>query len=124
MADEDQKGIEDKEYSTSASEFLGSTYINTQNINDIGLIGIREISEVEPRNVSKEGYPPEMKLTVGFKGFKGYILTLNQTNGKVLMSKYGDDYKQWIGKKVEIYTEKVKYKGKDVDGIKLRIPEV
>ena len=40
------------------------------------------------------------------------------------MTKYGDNYKEWIGEKVEVYIGDVKWKGKDVDGVKIKIPVV
>jgi hypothetical protein len=44
-------------------------------------------------------------------------LPLNKANCIRIAKKYGDDTDQWIGKKIEIVKEKVKFGTDDVDGL-------
>ena len=48
-------------------------------------------------------------------------LVLNKTNATVIADAYGDDTGGWEGKAVEVYPTQVEFKGKLVDGIRLRI---
>ncbi len=48
-------------------------------------------------------------------------LVLNKTNANVIADAYGDDTSNWEGKAVEVYPTQVEFKGKLVDGIRLRI---
>ena len=55
------------------------------------------------------------------KAKKGMVL--NVTNGNLIAAAYGDDSKDWKGKPIELYVAKVRYQGKLVDGLHVRIPE-
>ncbi len=48
-------------------------------------------------------------------------LVLNKTNATVIADAYGDDTSNWEGKAVEVYPTQVEFKGKLVDGIRLRV---
>ena len=48
-------------------------------------------------------------------------LVLNKTNANVIAEAYGDDTGNWTGKTLEIYPTVVDFKGKLVDGIRVRI---
>lgn len=61
----------------------------------------------------------EMKLVLSFEG-KDKKMTLNKTNAMILSDRFGDDEADWIGKEIEIYTEKTKNRsGQLVDGLKV-----
>jgi hypothetical protein len=51
---------------------------------------------------------------------RGFVL--NKTNSFVISEAYGDDTDGWRGRKVTLYPTKVTYAGKEVDGIRVRIP--
>ena len=48
-------------------------------------------------------------------------LVLNKTNATVLAGAFGDETDHWAGKAVELYSELVNFKGKMVQGVRLRI---
>ncbi len=67
-----------------------------------------------------QGNDKEKKSVLYFeKAQKG--LVLNKTNATVIAAAYGDDTDNWTGKAIEIYPTVVDFKGKLVDGIRLRI---
>ncbi len=67
-----------------------------------------------------QGNDKEKKPVLYFNGAqKG--LVLNKTNANVIADAYGDDTANWEGKDVEIYPTEVEFKGKLVDGIRLRV---
>ncbi len=69
-----------------------------------------------------QGNEKETKPILYFHGAqKG--LVLNKTNAMTILDAYGDDTTGWQGKAVEIFPTMVEYKGKSVDGIRLRIPQ-
>lgn len=123
MVDEDQKGLEDEEFSESASDYFGDTYVNADNVEALDLIGIQTIDTVKPVGFHKDDGTSQTKLALGFENHKGSILALNQTNGKVMKVAYGDVWKEWLKKKVEIYTERIKFKGREMFSVRIRIPE-
>ena len=67
-----------------------------------------------------QGNDRERKPILYFtKGTKG--LVLNKTNANTISDAYGDDTASWQGKPVEVFPTEVEFKGKLVDGIRLRI---
>lgn len=44
-------------------------------------------------------------------------LALNKTNGNILCKAFGDDYGEWVGKRIKISTVKTQYMGQTVDGL-------
>ena len=48
-------------------------------------------------------------------------LVLNRTNSNVIADAYGDETADWEGKPVEVFPTQVEFKGKLVDGIRVRI---
>ena len=67
-----------------------------------------------------QGNDKEQKPVLYFNGAqKG--LVLNKTNSNVIAESYGDETAGWEGKPVEVYPTQVEFKGKTVDGIRLRI---
>ncbi len=67
-----------------------------------------------------QGNDKEKKPVLYFNGAqKG--LVLNKTNSNVVAEAYGDETVGWEGKPVEVYPTQVEFKGKQVDGIRVRI---
>lgn len=48
------------------------------------------------------------------------MLVLNKTNGKTLREGFGDDVEKWFGQEIELYTQRIDFKGKRVDAIRVR----
>ena len=67
-----------------------------------------------------QGSDKEQKPVLYFNGAqKG--LVLNKTNANVIVDAYGKMTEDWEGKPVEVYPTQVEFKGKLVDGIRLRV---
>jgi hypothetical protein len=60
---------------------------------------------------------PVMYFKNGTKG-----LVLNATNWDTLAGSYGEESDDWIGKPVTLHVERVLYKGKATQGIRMKIP--
>jgi hypothetical protein len=59
------------------------------------------------------------KLIVYFaEASKGWIV--NSTNGKCLAAMWGDDVRGWIGKRVTLIVEPVRFGGKTLPGIRIK----
>ena len=67
-----------------------------------------------------QGNDKETKPVLYFeKAQKG--LVVNKTNANVIADAYGDDTTEWEGKPVTVFPTQVEFKGKLVDGIRVRI---
>ena len=51
-------------------------------------------------------------------------IVLNKTNAMNLSFAFGDDTDQWMNQRVELYSERVMFQGKSVDGIRIRPAKV
>jgi len=49
-------------------------------------------------------------------------LVLNKTNANIIAEKYGDETEGWIGLPLVLYSAKVQFKDKMVDGVRVEIP--
>lgn len=49
-------------------------------------------------------------------------MVMNKTNGMTISQAYGPDTDAWIGGEVEIYAAYVDFQGKQVEGLRVRIP--
>jgi len=47
-------------------------------------------------------------------------LALNKTNAMIIVSMYGDDSNNWMGKEITMYSTKVDFQGKPVDAIRIQ----
>jgi hypothetical protein len=81
------------------------------------------IIEVREEEVTAPGEKPKRRVVLYFDG-KDKGLVLNQANGDALFELTGyEDPEQWIDVRVEVYCDpNVKYAGKKVGGIRLRLP--
>ena len=63
----------------------------------------------------------EQKPCLFFQGRnKGMIL--NRTNAATIVEAYGDESDAWRGKPLEVFTARVSFQGRMVDGLRVRIP--
>ncbi len=61
------------------------------------------------------------KLIMYFQG-KDKGMVLNKTNGLTIAGVFGDDYDSWTGAEIEIFSMKVDFQGRMVDGLRVRVP--
>lgn len=77
--------------------------------------------KVQIQDVKMEEIGTDRKLILYFAG-KQKGMVLNRTNARTIGDVYGDDTDDWIGKTVEVFSMKVDYQGRMVDGIRIRVP--
>ncbi|MGI9489305.1 MAG: hypothetical protein ACR2RF_26140 [Geminicoccaceae bacterium] len=76
------------------------------------------MARVEMESINENEHP---KPVLYFEGAeKGMVL--NQTNGMMIASLYGDDTDRWPGQRVELYTAIVQFQGQSVPAIRLMAP--
>ena len=73
------------------------------------------IQAVAPETIGDNETKPVMRFVGMSKG-----LVLNKTNGMLLASTLGPETDAWIGKPIELYSEKVQFQGRIVDAIRVR----
>ncbi len=59
------------------------------------------------------------KLVIKFVG-KDKTLVCNKTNANRIAATYGNDTDDWIGQKIQLYTDQVDFQGKLVDAIRVK----
>jgi len=101
-----------------ANAVYGGNYLNAATLRSEKLIG-KLLTIVEIRS---EMFKEKDKLILSFKE-TGKELPLNKTNANVLISAYGAETDQWVGKHVRPLITKVLYQGQQVDGIQLVVEE-
>ena len=102
------------------STLFPSNYVKAADLG--GKPRIMTIRTCEEENLG-QGADKESKPVLYFhKAQKG--LVLNKTNAMTIVEAYGDETVAWVGRPVEVFPTMVEYKGKSVDGIRLRIPQV
>lgn len=80
-----------------------------------------QMVRVKISNVVSENVGDDRKLIMYFAGkTKGMIV--NKTNAKTLAEVFGDETDNWIGAGIEIFSMKVDYQGRMVDGLRVRVP--
>lgn len=97
-----------------------STYLNCA---DLG----GESVTVTISNVAEEtvgiGSSSEQKAVVYFQGAEDKSLVLNKTNGNTIVDLLGFDTETWTGKEIMLYPAKTFFGGKEVDCIRVRMPQ-
>lgn len=100
-------------------ELIPSRYIKKDDIGAGALCTIRGISR---ENVSNEDNPEE-KVVLTLDEFDKKFVA-NITNIFMIVSVYGEDYSEWIGKKIVLYFDPtIQFKGKVTGGIRVRAPK-
>lgn len=74
-----------------------------------------EETEVRPNN------SPVNVFILRFEKAKKYLI-LNKTNAFFIAGLYGNDTKEWIGKRIVLYVTQARVKGEMQDVIRLRAP--
>lgn len=77
--------------------------------------------KVKIRDVTVEEIGTDRKLIMYFDG-KDKGMVLNKTNARTIGDVYGDDTDGWVGAPIEIFSMKVDFQGRMVDGLRVRVP--
>ncbi len=80
-----------------------------------------QMVKVQISDVKSEEIGTDRKMIMYFVG-KQKGMVLNKTNAKTLAEQFGDETDNWIGAQIEIFSMKVDYQGRMVDGLRVRIP--
>ena len=81
------------------------------------------ISRVSREEVNADNGGREMKVVMAFAEPHLKPMILNIGNATAVTELYGDDSANWVGKRVEVYTDpNVMFGGKRVGGLRLRAP--
>lgn len=97
-----------------ASTFTAGQYLKAA---DLGGRAVQARIE----SVTAEDFDEGQKLCLHFQG-REQGCVLNKTNTSILIDAMGDETDAWSGQVVELYSEKVSFGGKIVDGLKVRMP--
>ena len=60
------------------------------------------------------------KLEISFVGKEKHLIA-NLTNSHRIAEMFGFETDDWVGKKIQLYTEKVEYRGKYTEAIRVRV---
>lgn len=78
-------------------------------------------AKIDRVTVEEIGKDKERKLVMYFVG-KEKGMALNKTNALTIGEAYGGDTDGWADQPIEIFSMKVEYQGRMVDGLRVRIP--
>lgn len=80
-----------------------------------------EVVTVKIKDVIVEEIGTDRKMVMYFVG-KDKGMVANKTNAHAIGEAYGEDTDQWIGQPIEIFSMKVEFNGRMVDGLRVRVP--
>lgn len=80
------------------------------------------VVQVKIQTVQVEKLGDDRKMVMYFAG-KDKGMVLNKTNAMTIGDAYGEDTDDWIGKPIEIFSMKVEFQGRMVDGLRVRVPK-
>ena len=79
------------------------------------------VVNVKIDRVAVEQIGDDRKLVMYFIG-KSKGMVLNKTNARTIGDVYGEDTDDWVDKQIEVFSMKVDFQGRMVDGLRIRIP--
>lgn len=91
------------------SKFLKSADLHGQDV------------KVKISDVRSEDIGGDRRLIMYFAG-KTRGMVLNKTNARTIADAYGDDTDQWVGADIILFSMKVDFQGRMVDGLRVRVP--
>jgi hypothetical protein len=100
----------------SINDLYPSTYLKAADLKGKTVKAVIDRLEVEEVG---DGNKPVLY----FEG-KDRGIVLNKTNALTLQEAYGDETDDWTGKGVELFSEKVAFEGRRVDGLRVRAVEL
>lgn len=80
-----------------------------------------EVAKVKIKDVIVEEIGTDRKMVMYFAG-KEKGMVLNKTNAVTIGDAYGEDTDTWLGQPIELFSMKVEFNGRMVDGLRIRIP--
>ncbi len=93
-----------------------SDYLKAADIKGRGQVAVT-ISDVTTHDFD-EG----QKIVIAFRG-KDKTMALNKTNASIIAEILGDDTDYWVGGEIKLYSARVEYQGKIVDGLRVVLPQ-
>ena len=78
-------------------------------------------ARLKVRAVVMEKIGSDIKPVLYFQG-KEKGMVMNKTNGMTIASIYGPETDNWVGADVEVFSAFVDFQGKQVEGLRIRIP--
>lgn len=97
------------------SEAFPSKYLKSQDLQG-------EVVRVKVKDVLVEEIGTDRKMVMYFVG-KEKGMVLNKTNAVTIGDAYGEDTDAWVGQPVELFSMKVEFNGRMVDGLRVRVPK-
>lgn len=79
------------------------------------------VAKLKISDVRSEMIGSDQKLVMFFQG-KERGMVLNKTNARTIADVYGNDTDQWQGGEIEVFSMKVDFQGRMVDGLRVRVP--
>lgn len=98
----------------NVNEQFPSLYLKSSDLNG-------QMVKVQISDVKSEEIGTDRKMIMYFVG-KQKGMVLNKTNAKTLAEQFGDETDNWVGAQIEVFSMKVDYQGRMVDGLRVRIP--
>ena len=82
------------------------------------------VAKVQIAHVDREqvGRDKDPRLVLYFRG-KQKGMVLNKTNARTIGDVFGDETDNWTGADIEVFSMKVEFQGRMVDGLRIRIPQ-
>lgn len=80
-----------------------------------------DVATVKIKDVVVEEIGSDRKMVAYFAG-KEKGMVINKTNAHTIGEAYGQDTDEWIGQPIEIFSMKVEFNGRMVDGLRVRVP--
>ena len=96
------------------SAFPGSNYLKSTDLKG-------QIVSLKIGNITYETIGSDQKLVMYFQG-KQKGMVLNKTNAQTIAEAYGSDTDNWIGADINVFSMKVDFQGKLVDGLRVKVP--
>jgi hypothetical protein len=91
-----------------------NNYLRAEDITDPLVLTISDVTEVTIGD--------DDRVVLDFSDHEK-LLPLNKTNALSLADSLGDDTDDWVGKKIEVYRDKVMFQGKRTNAVRVRIPK-
>ena len=95
-------------------QFTASKYLKAADLKG-------SVAKVKIRDVTVEEVGSDRRMVAWFQG-KEKGMVLNKTNAMTIGETLGPDTDAWTGAEIEVFSMKVEYQGKMVDGLRIRVP--
>ena len=96
------------------SAFPSSNYLKSADLKG-------QIVSLQISHITYETIGTDQKLVMYFQG-KQKGMVLNKTNAQTIAEAYGSDTDNWVGANINVFSMKVDFQGKLVDGLRVKVP--